>query len=135
MSATLRIATAVKTVRATALWQRLNGGSILLYAGSVPADADTAITDQTLLATFDALNTPAGSVTDGVFTLDTTGGIITLAVTTATATFARALDSTSGVIADMDVGESGSGALLIIDDAAIVTGMLVSITSLVVTEG
>jgi hypothetical protein len=133
MSDVLRFAGARRTARGELHAGWLAGGTLTLYsAGSgVPADADTALTDQAALATF-ALPDPVGTVTDGVLTaepIDTA-----LVMVSDIVAFARAYSATDAVIADYDVGLVGSGAALEVDNLNLVMGAYVTVVSFMVTE-
>lgn len=124
-------AVARRTARANLVDGWLDGATLGIYDGTRPADADTAITTQTLLAEF-TLPNPAGSVTDGVFTGD---AITEVTVSnTGTAAWARAIDSADAVIADLEVGTTGSGSAIEINSVSLVTGSDIGITSFVITE-
>lgn len=132
MSNTLGFAVARKTSRGNLLSGWLDGGTIKIYTTDRPGSADTAISTQTLLVTFTAAN-PSGSVSNGVFT----GSAIAEAMIAATgvASWARFADSSGVTICDGDVGISGSGALVEIDDLNLVQGGYCSIFSFSITEG
>ncbi len=134
MSDLIRLGDARRTSRATQHAGWLAGGTLVVYdAGSgVPADADTAITDQSALVTF-ALPDPAGDVTDGVFTAETLAAALIAA--TGTAAFARAYDASAGVIGDYDVSGVGSGEAIELDNLSLVEGAYATVVSFVVTEG
>lgn len=134
MSDLIRLAAARRTARANLHAGWLAGGTLMVYdAGSgVPADSDTAITDQIALATFE-IPDPAGDVSDGVFTADTIAAALIDA--TGTAAFARAYDASDGVIGDYDVGGVGSGEAIELDNLSLVEGAYATVVSFVVTEG
>ena len=131
MSNLLGFATARRTSRGELLAGWLAGGEIRLYTSARPADADTALTSQTLLVTFE-VPTPAGTVTAGVFT----GAAIDQAMVAADGTpaFARLVDSSGTVIGDADVGVTGSGAFVQLDNLSLAQGGYVSVTSFGITE-
>jgi len=130
----IRLSSARRTARANLHAGWLAGGTLVIYdAGSgVPEDADTAITDQTPLVTFD-LPDPAGDVSDGVFTAATLAAALIGA--TGTAAFARAYDASDGVIGDYNIGGVGSGAAIELDNLSLVVGAYATVVSFVVTEG
>lgn len=134
MSNLIRLSAARRTARANLHAGWLAGGTLVVYdAGSgVPEDADTAITDQTALATFE-IPDPAGDVSDGVFTADTIAAALIAA--TGTAAFARAYDASDGVIGDYDVGGVGSGEAVELDNLNMVEGAYATLVSFGVTEG
>ena len=94
-----------------------------------------AITDQVLLATLTggaaafAAAAAAGVLTANAITLGTAGN-------TGTATWARLLTSGGSAIADISVTVAGGGGDLQLTGTAVITsGLDVSCTSLVITEG
>lgn len=131
MSTALRFATARKTSRANLVKGWFDGGEIRIYTATKPADSDTAITDQTLLATFIIPET-SGTVSNGIFT----GAAIAAAMiaATGTAAWARIVDSADATIADIDVGIVGSGSFFELDSLSFVEGAYCSITSFNYTE-
>ncbi len=132
MSDVIRFSDARRTSRANQHLGWLAGSTLKLYTDPVPADADTAITTQTLLATF-TLPDPAGTVTDGVLTGDDIDPATNVA--DGTATWARAADDADVVIGDYDVGASGSGAAIEMSSTTVVSGSTSTIVSFIVTEG
>lgn len=132
----LGFALARKTSRAELLNTWLSSGGLKLYDGTRPTDADTAISTQNLLSTITLVD-PAGTVEDDVFTanVDDLEPALITSTGTKTASWARALDSSSGTICDLDVGLSGSGAAIILDNLSLVEGGLVSVLSFTITEG
>lgn len=104
----------------------LNSGTIQIYSGTQPVNANTAISGNTLLATLTLANPAFGSSVAGVITANTiTSGT---AVATGTATFARFYQSNgTTVVWDEQVG--ATGAALNINTVSIVTGATVSSTS------
>lgn len=132
MSNIIRFSDARRTSRANQHLGWLAGSTLNLYTTPVPADADTAITTQTLLATF-ILPDPAGTVTNGVLT----AGDIDPATNVAdgTVAWARAFDDADTVIADYDVGAVGSGAAIEMTPITVVSGSNSTISSFVIIEG
>lgn len=131
MSNVLGFATARRTSRGNLLAGWLAGGEIRIYDGTRPADANTAITTQTLLVTFTCAN-PAGTVTNGVFT--GTNPAVAMVAATGTAAWARFVDSSAGTICDVDVGVTNSGAVVELDNLSLVAGGYCTVTSLTLTE-
>jgi glutamate synthase domain-containing protein 3 len=111
---------------ANALAPLLNSGTIQIFSGTQPANANTALSGNTLLATLTFGSTAFGSAAAGVITANAiTSGT---AVATGTATFARFYESNgTTVVLDEQVGTSG--AALNLNTVSIVTGGLVSCTS------
>lgn len=131
MSNVLGFAVARRTSRGELLAGWLDGGEIRIYDGTRPADADTAITSQVNLVTFEIAD-PSGTVTGGVFT-----GVnpeVALVAETGTAAWARVVDASAGTICDADVGATGSGAVIELDNLSLVEGGYCTITSFVLTE-
>jgi len=131
MSNLLGFATARRTSRGNVLAGWLADGEIRCYTEPRPADPDTAITTQTLLVTFEVPD-PAGTVTDGILT----GAAIDQAMIAADGTpvWARLVDSSGVVIGDADVGLTGGGAFVQLDNLDLVEGGYVSVTAFGITE-
>lgn len=132
MSNVLRFATARKTSRANLVKGWFDGGKVLVYTATKPADSDTAITDQTLLVTFEIPET-SGTVSNGVFT----GADIepALVEVTGTPSWARLVDSDDATIGDVDVGLTGSGEFIELDSLSLVEGAYCAVSSFGLTEG
>lgn len=110
----------------------VNGpGSLVIYgAGSgVPANADDAITDQPVLATFALPNPAFGAAADINPGARATANAIspTTGAANGTAAFFRALDGNGAPVLQGTVGTSG--AQLNLNTTSIVTGVAVEITS------
>ncbi|CAK0748439.1 conserved hypothetical protein [Gammaproteobacteria bacterium] len=131
MSNLVGFSTARKTARCSLINAWLSGGTLKIYAAPKPADADTAITTQTLLATF-TIPDPSGTVTNGVLT--GTNLDAAMIVADGTAAWARALDSAGVTIADFDMGLTGSGAAVTVDNLSLIAGALVSEVSFALAE-
>lgn len=131
MNNILNFAQARATLRAELTNSWLTGGTLKLYSGTRPATPDTAITSQVLLATF-TFPDPAGTVTNGVWTKGTIAQV--MVAVSGSAAWARAFDSTGTVIADGDVGATGSGAMIEVSNVSLVEGGYVSIVSFTLTE-
>jgi hypothetical protein len=103
-----------------------SGATIKIYTGTQPANADTALSGNTLLATL-TMTDPAGPASSsGTFT----ASAITedaAADATGTATFARVADSAGVTVFDCTVGTSGE--VVNLNTVSIVTGGPVRITS------
>jgi hypothetical protein len=120
---------------ATAIAALMNSGTIRIYSGPQPANANAALSGNVLLVTLTfsptAFSAPvSGSITANAITSGT-------AVNAGLATFAR-IFQTNGttVVMDVAVGEAGQGAYITLSDTDIDAGGLVSISSFVhsVTE-
>jgi len=116
----------------TALIDAAAAGLFRIYDGTRPANADTAVSGQTLLAelTLSAASFPAasgGSMTANAITDDSSANA------TGTASWFRITDSAGNAVVDGDVGTSGSD--LNLNTTAISAGVAVSVSSLVLTDG
>lgn len=126
MSTKINLSDTTANAEAVAAATLHNTGTIQLYTGTKPANANTALSGNTLLATltFSATAFPAPSA--GVLTANAiTSGT---AAATGTAVFARIFESNgTTVIGDLDVATSGAG--LNLNTTSIVTGATVSCSS------
>ena len=109
-------------------------GTIQIYDGTQPANANTAVTTQNLLATL-TFSDPAFGNTNasGVATAGSITGDSS-ADATGTASWARILDSNSNVIFDCDVGESADSPTITLASKSIAAGVEVNITSFTMTH-
>lgn len=132
--ANVRILTTVRNSMLDAINAAINAGAgagtIKIYSGTQPANANTALSGNTLLATLTFTDPAAPAASGGVLTFDPITQDAS-ADATGTATFARIQDSNANVVFDCDVGTSG--ATLIINTTSIVAGGPVSITSFTLT--
>lgn len=131
MANNLKLSSTAINAEADALSDLLDNGYLRIYDGSQPANANTAITSQVLLAElrFNATAAPAAS-----------GGVLTMnsitqdssANATGTATWFRALKSDgTTVVVDGTVGTSGSD--LNMGSTSITSGASVAVTSMTFT--
>jgi hypothetical protein len=101
------------------------GALINIYAGSQPANANTAIVGQTLLVTLTVTGS-FGTDSNGTITLSTvTNGT---AVATGTASFFRITQSDNTTVV-MDGSVATSDADLVLNNTSIATGQVVSISA------
>jgi hypothetical protein len=101
------------------------GALINIYAGSQPANANTAIAGQTLLVTL-TVTGAFGTDSNGTITLSTvTNGT---AVATGTASFFRITQSDNTTVV-MDGSVATSDADLVLNNTSIATGQVVSISA------
>lgn len=107
-------------------------GTIEIYDGAMPATPETAITDQTLLATLTFSDPAFGDAMDGTASADEIAAD-TSADATGTATWARLADSDGTALADVDVGATGSGAAIELNTVELTSGGEVNITSFAVS--
>ena len=102
-----------------------SGALINIYAGSQPANANTAISGQTLLVTL-TVSGSFGTDSNGTITLSTvTNGT---AVATGTASFFRITQSDNTTVV-MDGSVATSDADLVLNNTSIATGQVVSISA------
>ena len=126
MSNIANLSDTAANAEANALAPLLNGGFIEFYTGTQPANANTALSGNTLLATLTFGNPAFGAAAAGVITANAIAS--GTAAATGTATFARLYKSDgTTVVMDVTVGTSGAGINL--NTTSIVTGGLVSVTS------
>jgi hypothetical protein len=114
--ANFRIAAATRNALAAALRDQIDAdagaGTIKIYSGTQPATADTALSGNTLLATF-TLDDPSFGA--------------------GTATFARVADNSGDTVFDCDVSGTGGGGTLQLNTTTVSVGVNLSITSGTVT--
>lgn len=130
MAADPRITNAVASAMADVIGDSLDSGTIKIYTGTIPTDADTALGAQTLLATltFNAAAFAAASngvITAGAITSDTSAD--------ATGTAAWARIATSGAVTKMDVTVGTSGDDINFNSVAFQVGATISITAMTIT--
>lgn len=126
------LTTAARNARAQALIDAVGTNAIIrIYSGSVPADANTALSGQQLLATLTGNASQFGTVSNGVITVSAVTGDGS-ADATATPTFARVLTSGATLIFQCSASV-GSGDLNC--SSSISLGQAVDITSWTLTEG
>lgn len=125
MSKNSQIANATVSAQADLLSALLNGGYLRIYDGSQPANADTAITDQTLLVSLRFATPSAAPAVNGLVTFNAL--ISGIASTTGTATWCRALaaDGTT-VVFDGTVGVAGDTPNVVMNSVSIVPTAVVS---------
>ena len=102
-----------------------SGALINIYNGTQPANANTAISTQTLLV---SLPVPGSFGTDSNGTITLSAVTSENAVATGTATFFRIFKS-DGTTVVMDGSVGTSGADMNLDNTSIATGQTVTITS------
>lgn len=107
-----------------------NSGYLNIYSGTQPANANTALTTQTLLASLRFGATAFGAAVAGVITANAITGAN--AGATGTASFFRCIQSDdTTVICDGSIGTSGAD--LNLSTTAIVSGTPVQATSITIT--
>jgi hypothetical protein len=106
----------------------MNSGTILIYSGPQPANANTPLSGNVLLVTLTfsvtAFNAPVGGQATANAIQSGT------AINAGLATFARIYQSGGAAVMDVAVGLVGSGAYIQLSTTSIVAGGLVSISSL-----
>lgn len=131
MANNLKLSSTAVNAEADALSDLLDNGYLRIYDGTQPANANTAISTQVLLAElrFNATAAPAAS-----------GGVLTMssitqdssANATGTATWFRALKSDGSTVV-FDGSVSTSGADLNLGSTSITSGASVAVTSMTFT--
>jgi hypothetical protein len=120
--------TALVNGQADALAAFFNSGTLKIYSGAQPASANDAASG-TLLATINIPATAFGAAAAGV--ISKAGTWSAVAGATGTAGWARMESATGGRKMDFSVAESSGD--LTIDDDAIVTGGVTTVTGLTLT--
>lgn len=103
---------------------------VIIYSGTAPTNADTALSSNTVLATLTCASTPISGYSDtGTAARATFAAIASAtAVATGTATFFRIVDNAGTTVkAQGSVGTASAD--LVLNTTAITTGSTVSITS------
>lgn len=132
-----KLATAAANAAADAVVDLVDAGAaagkVRIYsAGSgVPGTANTAITDQVLLAELTMSDPAFGSAAGGVATANAISND-TSADATGTAAFFRVLDSNNNVVFQGTVGTASAD--MILNTTSIVAGAIVSISSFTYTQ-
>ncbi len=126
------ITTANRNRAADAVTARANNGSLRIYSGVEPADANASLSGNTLLAVLPLSATAFGAAVGGVATANAITAD-TSADATGTATFFRVMESdTTTVVFQGSVGTSSAD--LIFSSVSFVTGGNVSVSSLTYTQ-
>lgn len=128
----VQLATATQNAMANAAVLLIDGGAgagtIKIYTATQPANANTAVSSQTLLATF-TLDDPAfGSASSGVCSLAAVP-LSTTGAAAGTAAWFRCESSTPGTVFDGSVTATGGGGQLQLNTVTISVGVNVEITS------
>lgn len=135
MAADPRLTNASASAAADAVVDRIDAGAgagtIKIYSGTIPTDADTAVGAQTLLATLTFSDPAFGAASNGVATASAITSDAS-ADATATAAWARIADSTGTTVMDVTVGTSGDD--INFNTVSFVTGATVAITALTYTQ-
>ena len=127
----LGFATTLRNSRADAITAAVgSGGTLTIYSGTQPATGGTATT---VLVTFTLASPFAASSSGGVLTI--TNPAATAASATGTASWARFKTAGGVFVFDSPVSATGGGAPIQMNSTAITSGVNVTVTSLVITEG
>ena len=135
MAQNLKYSAALKNAQQNAITTTLGASALLnIYSGTQPANPDTAITSQVLLATLTCNATFAPAASGGVLTLNAIANGTDTAGAGAgtTATWYRL--TTSGSTAHIDGTVGISVADLNLNNTSIATGQTVSVTSATYTN-
>lgn len=131
----IALAEAIRNVRLQAVGTALDAGAtpatLILYDGTRP-DAGAAITGQIALATHAFQQPSVAQIDAGVLTFAAIDDA--MADAAGKVTWARALDGAGAWVMDMDAGEQGSGADVIISKTTLYVGALVKVVSATLTE-
>ena len=134
MASDPRLTNAAASAAADAVVDRIDAGgagTIKIYDGTIPTNADTAVGAQVLLATLTFSATAFGAASNGVATAAAITSD-TSADATSTATWARIASGAGTTQMDVTVGTSGDD--INFNTVAFVAGATVSITSLTYTQ-
>lgn len=126
----VQLATATVNAMADAVDALINAsgaGTIKVYSGTQPVNANTAITG-TLLATFTLDNPAFGAASAGVITLSGTP-LSTTGVAAGTASHFRCASGTPATVFDGSVTATGGGGQLQLNTTSISVGVTVQTTS------
>lgn len=127
MALNTQMAYATVSAQADTLSDLLDNGYLRIYSGTQPANADTAIGAQVLLAELRWNATMSGAASNGVITANAITSEDS-ALATGTATWFRALKS-DGTTVVLDGSVGTSGANLNLTSVAITTGTQVAVTA------
>jgi hypothetical protein len=126
------ITNAQRSRAADAVTARANNGRLRIYSGTVPADANAALSGNTLLADLTFGGTAFGAAANGVATANAITADSS-ADATGTATFFRVLESDlTTVVFQGTVGTSG--AELNLSSVSVIAGGPVSVSALTYTQ-
>jgi hypothetical protein len=133
--ANVRVVAAIRNARLDAIKTAIDAGAgvgtIKVYTGTQPANADASLSGNTLLGTLTFTDPSAPAASSGVLTFSAITQD-TSADATGTATWARIADSTGATVFDCDVGTSG--ATLNLNTTSIVAGGPIQVSSFTLTD-
>lgn len=129
----MKTSVALRNAMLGALITPAASGLIRVYSGTRPADADAALSSNTLLAELTMNATAYPSASGGVLTANTVTSVA--AVATGTASFVRVFQS-NGTTAmyDMSITVTGGGGEVQFATMSFVTGVVPSLTSFTITN-
>jgi hypothetical protein len=117
-----------------AIRDNFNSGLLRVYDGTRPADADTALSGNTLLAELTLNSTAFPAASAGVLTANAITSDSS-ANATGTASFVRIVETGgSTVIMDLSVSATGGGGEVQFSTLSFVSGVVVSMSSLTITN-
>lgn len=125
------VANAVLATVKSAIDAGAAGGTIKIYNGTMPADADTAVGTQVLLGTL-TFSTECGTVSAKSLTMASITQDSS-ADATGTATWARIADSDGATVMDIDCSVTGGTGALQLNTTNIVKNGPILVTSFVVS--
>lgn len=135
MAADPRLTNAAASAAADAVVDLIDAGAgagtIKIYDGTIPTNADTAVGAQTLLATLTFSDPAFGAASNGVATANAITSD-TSADATGTASWARVADSNGNTVMDLTVGTSDAD--LVFNTVSFVAGATIAISSLTWTQ-
>lgn len=136
MASNLKYSVVLKNAQQDAITSTVGTSAVInIYSGTQPANPDTAVSSQLLLATLACSATFAPASSGGVLTVNaiSNGTGTAAAGTGTTATWYRL--TTSGGTAHIDGSVGTSGSDMNLDNTSIATGQTISITSFTITNG
>jgi len=131
----IKLATSVRNARLQAIADAMSAGAgqgtLTLYAGDLPAQNGGTPPGQALV-TIDLPDPLVESLDGGILTLATFPEA--MATVEGLATWGRIQDGDGAWVMDVDVGEEGSGATIVISTTYLYAGVLVGIDTAVFAE-
>lgn len=135
MAATIRLADATRNATLDAIAARIDAGSgagtLKVYTGTIPTNANTAIGSQVLLGTLTFSDPCAPAASGGVLTFDAITQDSS-ADATGTIGWARIADSDGTTILDVSAG-TGSGVVLQFNTLAVTAGGPIACSAFTIT--
>ena len=106
-------------------------GTVKIYDGTRPTNANTAVGAQVLLATVALATTSFGAASSGTATATDPASVN--AVASGTASWFRVADNSGDTVFDGDVTATGGGGTMTLSTTAVTSGSPVDITSFTIT--